>query len=148
MSNQQYRTEKVVEFLPDRRYFAVGEANRALVLIRRITADVVRYYAHLGDLQDALESCPDSRAEDVRRELLTTIERLQSCLEELDFAGVELVDWSRGIVNFPCVADGRCVYLCWEHGQDRIRYWHEVGEGFAERQPIAAFPLETTLAMT
>lgn len=148
MSDQHYHTERLTEFLPDRRYFTVGEANRALVLIRRITADVVRLYAHLGDLQDALETCPDSQAEDVRNGLLVTIERLQGCLEELDFAGVELVDWSRGIVNFPCVADGRAVFLCWEHGQDRIRYWHEAGEGFAERQPIATFPLETMLAVT
>jgi len=141
-----YRTQRGAEFLPDRKYFAVAEADRALVLIKRIIADVVCHYSRLGDLQEALEACPDEQAEAVRRDLLATIERLQSCLEELDDAGVELVDWSRGIVNFPCVADGRCVYLCWEHGEKRIGFWHETDEGFAERQPLDALPAETIVA--
>lgn len=124
----------------DRHYFTPDQANRALVLVKRITADIVRRYSRLGDLQEALEAATGPAAEDVRGELLETIEHLQTHLEELDDLGVELVDWSRGIVNFPAKVDGRCVLLCWEPGQDRIRYWHEAEEGFAGRQPIETLP--------
>jgi hypothetical protein len=28
------------------------------------------------------------------------------------------------------------VLLCWKLGEDRIRYWHTVEDGFAGRQPL------------
>jgi hypothetical protein len=124
----------------DRHYWTADQANRALVLVKRIAADIVRRYARLGDLQEALDRATGPAEEDVRGELLDTIEHLQTHLEELDDLGVELVDWSRGIVNFPAKVDGRCVLLCWEAGQERIGYWHEVEEGFAGRQPIETLP--------
>lgn len=127
----------------DRRYFALTEANRALVLVKRIVADIVRRYARLGDLQEVLETASGPAAEDVRAELLDVIERLQTHLEELDDIGVELVDWSRGIVNFPAKVDGRCVLLCWQPGEDRITYWHEAEDGLAGRQPIENLPAPT-----
>lgn len=129
----------------DRRYFTPGQADRALILVRRIVADIVRRYARLGDLQEALDRAAGVAGEAVRAELLATIEHLQTHLEELDEIGVELVDWSRGIVNFPAKVDGRCVLLCWEPGQERISYWHEVEDGFAGRQPIETLPTASPL---
>ena len=130
----------------DRHYFTPSQANRALVLVKRIAADIVRRYARLGDLQEALDRTTGMAAEDLRGELLETIEHLQTHLEELDDVGAELVDWSRGIINFPARVDGRCVLLCWELGQERITYWHEVEEGFAGRQPIETLPAAQPLA--
>ena len=127
-----------------KRFFTLAEANRAIVLIKRIVADVVVGYARMGDLQETLEAASgkaDRCSEPMRQELLRTVERLQRCMEELDEVGVELVDWSRGIVDFECLADGRSVCLCWEHGQDRIAFWHEIDSGFAGRQPIETLPI-------
>jgi hypothetical protein len=146
MLQQDYQSEMPPVVEADRRYFTPAEANRALVLVRRIAADIVRQYAHLGDLQEMLEAASACECEVVRGELLETIERLQSCLEELDDLGVELADWSRGIVNFPTRVDGRCVLLNWEPGQDRIRTWHEAEDGLAGRQPIETLPVAKPLA--
>ncbi|MDE0506470.1 MAG: DUF2203 domain-containing protein [Candidatus Poribacteria bacterium] len=41
-----------------------------------------------------------------------------------------------GLVDFPHLRDGREVYLCWQFGEDEIRYWHDVDAGFAGRQPL------------
>jgi hypothetical protein len=139
-------TESSATLEADRHYFTPDQAGRALVLVKRIAADIVRRYARLGDLQEALETAAGPAGEDVRSELLDTIERLQTHLEELDDIGVELVDWSRGIVNFPAKVDGRCVLLCWEPGQERITYWHEVEDGLAGRQPIETLPAAQPLA--
>jgi hypothetical protein len=146
MFHQSYYSEGPAVVEVDRRCFTPAEADRALVLVRRIAADIVRQYAYLGDLQEALEAAPAARGEAIRLGLLETIERLQSCLEELDDLGVELADWSRGIVNFPSRVDGRRVLLSWEPGQDRIRYWHEVEDGLAGRQPIETLPAAQPLA--
>jgi hypothetical protein len=128
------------------RYFTVAEANRSLVLVKRIVADIVRHYAGLGDLQETLEAAAAcgarKQSDSARDELLRTVEKLQACLEELEEIGVELKDWSRGIVDFPCRVDAQEVYLCWEHGQDQVAYWHEVQDGYAGKQPITTLPRE------
>ncbi len=133
------------------RYFNVGEANRSLVLVKRIVADMVRYYARLSDLQETLEAaaaCGARKQSDTaREELLRTVEKLQTCLEELEDIGVELKDWSRGIVDFPCMVDGQEVFLCWEYGQDQVSFWHEVQDGYAGKQPLTTLPRQRQYAL-
>jgi hypothetical protein len=31
------------------------------------------------------------------------------------------------------------VLLCWHVGEDEIRFWHGVDEGFAGRKPLSGF---------
>jgi hypothetical protein len=42
----------------------------------------------------------------------------------------------QGLVDFPHLKEGREVYLCWKHGEEDIRYWHEIDAGFAGRKRI------------
>ena len=126
--------------------FTVDRANRALVLVRRIVADIVGEYPRVADLQEAAEAAcaagNRTHEAEARKELVGTIDRLHTCLEELDDVGAELKDFQQGVVDFPCVIDGEHVCLCWRHGEARIEHWHELGAGFAERQPIAFLPVE------
>jgi hypothetical protein len=39
-------------------------------------------------------------------------------------------------VDFPAVLKNEEVYLCWQLGEDRIRFYHRHDEGFAGRKPI------------
>ena len=56
---------------------------------------------------------------------------------ELHGDGIQLKDYSRGLVDFPCMRDGRVVLLCWQLGEaEQIEWWHEVEAGFAGRQPL------------
>lgn len=56
---------------------------------------------------------------------------------ELHEIGIQLKDYSRGLIDFPCRRDGRVVLLCWQLGEtDEIQWWHELEEGFAGRQPL------------
>lgn len=41
-----------------------------------------------------------------------------------------------GLVDFPTTLDGRWIYLCWQAGEDEIRFWHEIEGGFAGRRPL------------
>ncbi len=51
--------------------------------------------------------------------------------------GIQLKDYSRGLIDFPSMRDGHVVLLCWQLGEDeQIEWWHEVEAGFAGRQPI------------
>jgi hypothetical protein len=50
--------------------------------------------------------------------------------------GVEVKDLERGLCDFPCWRNDRVVYLCWQYGEERIEWWHDVEAGFAGRQPL------------
>lgn len=41
-----------------------------------------------------------------------------------------------GLVDFPSTLDGRWIHLCWQSGEPRVAYWHELTAGYAGRQPI------------
>ncbi|MBI2216585.1 MAG: DUF2203 domain-containing protein [Candidatus Rokubacteria bacterium] len=51
----------------------------------------------------------------------------------LELGGVPK-DLRLGLVDFPHLRDGRIVNLCWKHGEDRIRSWHGLDEGYASRK--------------
>jgi len=124
--------------------FSLPEASRALVLVKRIVTDVIFEYSRMIDLQEQLEAAEENggaeQSENARMNLIRSAGRLRTYLDELDGVGVELKDWALGVVDFPSFAAGREICLCWQYGQDRIEYWHEVDANFAARQPIEALP--------
>jgi hypothetical protein len=131
-----------------KRTFTLPEANRSLVLVKRIVGDVIFEYAKLLDLQEAVEAAEAGGAaqqgEASRLALIRTAGRLRSCLEELDELGVELKDWSLGVVDFPSMAGGRQVMLCWQYGQENVAHWHELDVCLSGRQPIETLPTSGT----
>jgi hypothetical protein len=62
--------------------------------------------------------------------------RLRQGAGELDRRGVELKDPAKGLIDFFHEHHGRVVYLCFQLGEARIQYWHELDAGFAGRQPL------------
>ncbi len=123
---------------PRKRYFAVSEANKALVLVKRIVADVVFDYALMMELQEMIDVAHEGRlaAATHQDELQKVVQQIRLCLEELDDIGVELTDWSLGIVDFPSRFDGKEIRLCWHFCEDKVSHWHEINESFCARQPI------------
>lgn len=124
--------------------FTVIEANRALVLVRRIVADIVKSreallqlrqrYEDLSlrqDVQDQLSEC--------RLGLEEGKARLLRLRKELSEIGCILKDWTEGLVDFPSVHQGRRVWLCWRLGEAQVEHWHEMDEGFNSRRVIAGY---------
>ncbi len=64
--------------------------------------------------------------------------RLRCAAQDIENSGCLLKDLDVGLVDFPCEADGRVVYLCWKWGEPSIGFWHNTEEGFAGRRPIDA----------
>lgn len=57
-------------------------------------------------------------------------------LAEIEAIGVQVQDLEEGLLDFPCVKDGKTVMLCWKLGEDAITHWHESEDGFAGRRPL------------
>ncbi|MBL7219591.1 MAG: DUF2203 family protein [Phycisphaerae bacterium] len=124
-----------------RHFFSLEDANKSLVLVRRIVADVIGHYGRLVEVHETVEALETAgrlgQVEDVRDELVATADRIRICLEELEEVGVELCDWELGIVDFPALADGREVRLCWRADEPRVTHWHELDSCHLGRYEIA-----------
>jgi len=62
--------------------------------------------------------------------------RLQEVLERIHEYGCVVKDLDIGLIDFPTQFQGEEVYLCWKLGEQGIRFWHGVHEGFRGRKPI------------
>ena len=123
-----------------RKMFTPQEATRSLVLVRDIIADVMVEHANLIEQQEVVEAAQNGartgQVRAARDSMLESVRRLRNCMMEMDLIGAELLDWSLGVVEFPCVVNGREVRLCWQPGQQTVGYWHEVGEDCGRRRRI------------
>jgi hypothetical protein len=61
---------------------------------------------------------------------------LKEIFEQVEEMGVLLKDLEIGLVDFPTHYQDREVCLCWKLGEDHIRFWHGMEEGFRGRKPI------------
>ena len=129
------------------RYFTVEEANAALEEVRPLAEAMVarrralltaqaRREQLLGDIAGNGGGIPPSELAEAADEEERLAERLAAALEQLAGLGVLVKDLDAGLVDFPSVRGGETVLLCWRVGEDDIRYWHGVDEGFAGRKPL------------
>ena len=125
--------------------FTPDKANRALVLVRRIVADIISQSRRLDDLQETLEAMQQGRyglSESTREEVIEAIDTIESYVRELNDVGADLRDWTLGLVDFPCLADGREVCLCWSPEDETIKHWHDAGNECSGRKPIEMLPVD------
>jgi len=123
-----------------KKHFTLAEANRSLILVRRIVSDIVDHYTQLRALHEtyqALEEKGDvTRAEDTKLRYVAITDHLSELREELEDIGCELKDFEVGLVDFPALRDGREIFFCWKLGEAQIEHWHPVTSGFSGRRPI------------
>jgi hypothetical protein len=121
--------------------FTVETANRTLIYVRRIVADIVSGHRELMNLRDqradlSTASPAPASLDNLRADIERRIAKLNGLQEELKDVGCELKDWASGLIDFPALRDGRKVWLCWRLGEGEISHWHELSEGFAGRKPL------------
>jgi len=73
-----------------------------------------------------------------RAEREKALQEARDTLGEIDEIGVQVKDLEQGLLDFPCVMEGRTVLLCWKLGEPEIGYWHSEEDGFAGRKPLDA----------
>jgi hypothetical protein len=122
--------------------FSVEEANALLPAVREIVGRARRAYSRVAASKEAAKVA----AEKARlggggivggSVYVAALSELAEHAGQLEALGVQLKDYERGLIDFPCLRDGRVVLLCWQLGEgDRLEWWHEVEAGFAGRQPL------------
>ena len=132
--------------MPDR-LFTPAEANSALVEVRPAAERLVALRERMreleraqGDLVTAIGGNGGGYAasdlNSAQAELTGLAEAAVACAERLDELGVSVKDFDLGLLDFPSLREEEVVELCWHPGEERVEFWHRVGEGYAGRKPI------------
>ncbi|HYO44825.1 MAG TPA: DUF2203 domain-containing protein [Candidatus Limnocylindrales bacterium] len=103
------------------------------------------YRTREGDLVNALIADEDVADDDpelrrLRLRMRGIVDQMQADVAWLDERDIVLRDISTGLLDFPALAAGRPVWLCWRLGEDRVAFWHGTDEGFGGRKPLATLP--------
>ena len=65
---------------------------------------------------------------------------VRGVLQEIQGLGGETKDLEMGLVDFPGLVPeamgDETVNLCWKYGEDAVRFWHGLDEGYAQRKPL------------
>ena len=129
------------------RTFTPEEANAALAELRPIVERMVQHRRNLtaaqvqqaelviriaGNGGDMVPSDLHDLADTIQREAAA----ISECADRINAAGAEVKSLEEGLLDFPARRGDEVVLLCWKLGEDQIRYWHRVDEGFGGRKPL------------
>lgn len=129
------------------RHFSPEEANAALERVRPLVERMVAHrQAHAAALerQEQLEGhirgngggIPPATLAEVAAEVEREARELARLVDQIAEHGAEVKDLDEGLIDFPALRQGETVLLCWKLGEDEIRYWHRVEDGFTGRRPL------------
>jgi hypothetical protein len=122
--------------------FTIEEANSLLPSVRPIVKSIQRSHRRVISFQTTAKRAAEgaegggggmTRGPQYARLLID----LSLGAGQLENLGVQLKDYSQGLIDFPSMRDGRVVLLCWKADEGyQLEWWHDVEAGFAGRQPL------------
>ena len=134
------------------RYYDLDSANNQLLRVKPLLLALRQERDQVAREQQALNALEASTA---ANEPGTIAQRDQREAAVRDAVGrmheivVRLVEWdvtlrdiNTGLIDFPALANGRPIWLCWRLGEADVQFWHRQDEGFANRKPISELPME------
>ena len=129
-------------------HFQPADVDRLIPKLAGVMARAMKAHADGGAISERLEQerqriglagggVIDRRAWRADAQRLTELtEAVREALAEITEMGGATKDLALGLVDFPHVRDGREVNLCWKFGEDAVRHWHDLDEGYANRRPL------------
>ena len=121
--------------------FTLQEANNLLPTVRPILLKIQSRHNAIAELRETAQAAAKAAEFGGGMEggsvYVKSLYELGKLTLEIDSLGVQLKDYSRGLIDFPAMRDGRVVLLCWQMGEgDELEWWHEVDDGYSGRRPI------------
>ena len=121
--------------------FTLDEANALLPEIRKKLVRIQKLYAAVAEMREEASAAASASEFGGGMEggsgYVHSLYEIGKITTEINAAGVQLKDYSRGLIDFPSRRGDRIVLLCWQLGEgDEIEWWHDEEAGFAGRQPL------------
>ncbi len=129
------------------RYFTPDEANAALREVRPLVERMVEQRRALVAAQERQEQVAariggngggiePAELASLDEDVQAAADAIADCVNRLEELGAQVKDLDAGLIDFPALRRGEEVLLCWHLGEDEIRYWHGLEDGFAGRRPL------------
>jgi hypothetical protein len=145
------------------RFFDLDEANSTLPEVRDILESLRDQRAELIRLRDEVvertaeadhgseqaqaggeastgsdaTTATDADLRVLRLRMQGVIDRMQAGVVRIDELGITLREIETGLIDFPAIASGRQIWLCWRLGEGDVAWWHELTDGFSGRQELS-----------
>jgi hypothetical protein len=138
------------------RFYDIDQANAVLPEVERILLDLRDQRAELIRLRDAvlLATGPDretgaarpvtDESQGVGTDMRLMRLRMQGLIDQMQAGVTRLVERDvtlreieTGLIDFPALASGRQIWLCWRLGEGEVGWWHELDDGFGGRRRLA-----------
>ncbi|MBA3749626.1 MAG: DUF2203 domain-containing protein [Nitrosopumilus sp.] len=124
------------------KFYSPNQANDFLPEIKRRFNRIIENRGKIVMIQNDLNSIVSENQSfkiffDKKIELNKTISSLYKEIEELEEFGVLIKSLDEGLIDFPSVRFNEEVWLCWNIGEEKIRFWHRKNEGFIGRKPLS-----------
>jgi len=123
------------------RLFTIEEANAMLPVLRKKLERLQALYAEINEMREPARAAAAASefggGMEGGSDYVRSLYEVGKITTEISEDGVQLKDYSRGLIDFPSLRSGRVVLLCWQLGEgDEIEWWHDTEAGFAGRQPL------------
>jgi hypothetical protein len=130
------------------KFFDIDAANDALEEVAPLLATLADQRAELIRLRDrtlaahaaAASGGPaefdEGEAQRIRLRMQGIVDQMAAAVARIDGLGITLRDIESGLIDFPALVGGRQVWLCWELGEEKIAFWHELETGYGSRRPL------------
>lgn len=122
--------------------FTVEKANELIPVVRPKLEKIKRHYERIAVMRETARAAANSAQHggggmEGGTLYVKTLYEVGKLTMEINTLGIQLKDYTRGLIDFPCELDDHVVLLCWQLGEgDEIEWWHEIEAGFAGRQPL------------
>jgi len=104
-------------------FYTPSLAEEILQEVRRIVETILAVKRETEDVKDDAE-------------MPRLMEKLEAEVKRLEEMGCVLKDMNMGLVDFPAVRLGERVWLCWKLGEEHVKFWHSMHEGYSGRQAV------------
>lgn len=135
---------------PKPKLFTVDEANKLLQQAQPLVEQLKGLYQSIVKTSKEIDAVIaklsagngypirelNDRLEELTKHQLQLVEAYQSAVEQLEDLGAFLKDAETGLIDFYTLRDDQVAFLCWCLGEESIRFWHTLEEGFAGRKPL------------
>jgi len=139
---------KIAVFLMAQKHFSLQEAQVLLPVLRSLLKQAIDGKKLIETIDSEFQELAQriflsggllveiGKAATRRAERDKTVQRIKDVVAEIDATGVQVKDLDMGLLDFPCLVEGRTILLCWKMGEEKITHWHGVDEGYAGRKPV------------
>ena len=121
------------------KHYAVTEARRLLPEVRKRLQELAGLRQEFVELDKILRAQNrdghDLGGPRVNR-WVKAVTAIKPAMRWFHDAEIQIKDLDRGLIDFPAIIGGREVFLCWEHDDEDIQFWHDLDSGYAGREHL------------